>query len=157
MTTGWFVTNVQDARWVERAGFGKRCQFEPDGGFEQLGLQISVIGPGDHSTLYHAEDSQQEDFLVLAGSCVAIVEDEQREVRRWDLVHCPPGTRHVFVNTGDEPCVLLMVGARVGGGIVYPVSPAALAHGAGVETEAHSPQEAYAGLPPWAPTDPIDL
>lgn len=155
MTTGWFVTNVRDAPWIARDGFGRRCRLEPaDARFEQLGLQIGVFGPGEHSTLYHAEDAQQEDFLVLAGSCLAIVEDEERELRQWDLVHCPPGTRHVFVNNGTEPCVLFMVGARVGGGIVYPVSDVALAHGAGVETEAHSPDEAYAGLPPWAPAEP---
>jgi uncharacterized cupin superfamily protein len=154
MVEGWFVINVADARWVAREGFGRRCQFEPeDAKFEQIGIQISVIAAGDHSTLYHAEDSQQEGFLVLSGACLAILEDEERQLRQWDFVHCPPGTQHVFVNTGDEPCALLMVGARVGGGIVYPVSEAALAHGAGVETEAHSANDAYAGLPPWAPTD----
>ncbi len=115
-----------------------------------------MIGPDDRSTLYHAEEAQ-EDFLVLCGSCTAIVEEEERAVKRWDLVHCPPGTRHVFVNNGTEPCVLLMVGARTGGGIHYPVSDVALRHGAGVTAEARSPREAYTGLEPWRPTDPVRL
>jgi uncharacterized cupin superfamily protein len=155
----WFVVNAAepDARWVERAGFGKRCLLEPEGGkFGQLGIHLSVIAPGDRSTLYHAEEAQ-EDFLVLRGSCTAIVEEQERPVKQWDLVHCPPGTRHVFVNDGSEPCVLLMVGARTGGGIHYPVSEVALRHGAGVAVEAHSPHDAYAGLEPWRPTDPVRL
>jgi uncharacterized cupin superfamily protein len=159
VTDAWFVVDARaaEAHWVERAGFGKRCLLEPDGGrFEQLGIHLSVIEPGDRSTLYHAEDAQ-EDFLVLRGSCTAIVEEQERPLKEWDFVHCPPGTRHVFVNQGSEPCVLLMVGARTGGGIHYPVSEVALRHGAGVAVEAHSAQEAYAGLEPWRPTGPAQL
>jgi uncharacterized cupin superfamily protein len=155
----WFVVNAGDAeaRWVERAGFGKRCLLEPEGrGFEQLGIHLSVIEPGDRSTLYHAEEAQ-EDFLVLRGSCTAILEEQERHVMQWDLVHCPPGTHHVFVNEGSEPCVLLMVGARTGGGIHYAVSEIALRHGAGVASEAHSARDAYAGLEPWRPTGPAPL
>jgi uncharacterized cupin superfamily protein len=155
----WFIVNAGEpaARWVERPGFGKRCLFEPeDGGFPQVGIHLSVIGPGDRSTLYHAEEAQ-EDFLVLRGSCTAIVEEEERPVKQWDLVHCPPGTRHVFVNEGSEPCLLLMVGARVGGGIHYPASEVALRHGAGVAVEAHSAKDAYSGLEPWRPADPVRL
>jgi uncharacterized cupin superfamily protein len=159
MSDRWFVVNLGDeaARWVERPGFGKRARLAPeDARFPQVGLHLSVIGPGDHSTLYHAEEAQ-EDFLVLRGSCTAIVEDEERPVRQWDLVHCPPGTRHTFVNTGDEPCVLLMIGARVGAAIVYPVSEIARSHGAGVDVETRSPEVAYAALEPWSPTDPAPL
>jgi uncharacterized cupin superfamily protein len=159
MSDRWFVVNLGDAaaRWVERPGFGKRALLEPeDARFPQVGIHLSVIGPGEHSTLYHAEEAQ-EDFLVLRGSCTAVVEDEERPVGQWDLVHCPPGTRHTFVNTGDEPCVLLMIGARVGAAILYPVSEAALRHGAGVDVETRSPEVAYAALEPWRPTDPAPL
>ena len=159
MADTWFVVDAgeAEARWVERAGFGKRGLLEPEGReFEQVGIHLSVISPGDHSTLYHAEEAQ-EDFLVLRGSCTAILEEHERHLEQWDFVHCPPGTRHVFVNDGSEPCVLLMVGARTGGGIHYPVSEMALRHHAGVETEARSPHDAYAGLAPWQPTSPAAL
>jgi uncharacterized cupin superfamily protein len=159
MPDDWFVVNASDsaARWVERPGFGRRALLEPEEArFPQVGIHLSVIGPGEHSTLYHAEEAQ-EDFLVLRGSCTAIVEEEERSVRQWDLVHCPPGTRHVFVNTGDEPCVLLMIGARSDGAIRYPVSEVALQHDAGVRVEAGSAQDAYAGLEPWRATEPAPL
>lgn len=159
MADTWFVVNARDAaaRWVERPGFGKRCLLEPEGAaFEQIGIHLSVIAPGERSTLYHAEEAQ-EDFLVLRGSCTAIVEEHERVVKQWDLVHCPPGTRHVFVNDGAKPCILLMVGARTGGRIHYPVSEVALRHGAGVAIEARSARDAYAGLEPWRPADPAPL
>jgi uncharacterized cupin superfamily protein len=159
MEDTWFVVNAADeaARWVQRPGFGKRALLEPeDGRFPQVGIHLAVVGPGEHSTLYHAEEAQ-EDFLVLRGSCTAIVEDEERRVRQWDLIHCPSGTRHTFVNDGSEPCVLLMIGARTGGGIHYPASELALRHDAGVRVEARSAEDAYAGLEPWRPADPAAL
>lgn len=98
MADTWFVVNLRDARWVERPGFGKRARLEPqDARFEQLGIQVGVFGAGERSTLYHAE-AGQEGFLVLRGSCLAIVEDEEIPLRQWDYVHCLSWTRHVFVN-----------------------------------------------------------
>ena len=77
--------------------------------------------------MYHAEDAQ-EDFLVLSGECLLIVEGEERRCRQWDFVHCPPMTEHVFVGAGDGPCVVLGVGARRKGAVlVYPVERTALA------------------------------
>src|SRR4051812_14375139 len=161
---GWFVVNAREAAWTSREGFGFRCTFAADGpalrgvetdlkpwSFEQIGITLSIFEPGERSTLYHAELGQQEDFLVLRGSCTLIIEEQERDVQPWDFVHCPSGTRHAFVNNGDEPCVLLMVGARRedAEGIVYPHSEAALKHRAGVEVETTSPHEAYAPYPHW--------
>ena len=159
MADGWFVMNVRDGRWLAREGMGKRVRFEPKGlaRFPQLGIQIGIFGPGEPSTMYHGEDGQ-EDFLVLRGSCLAIVEDEEVQLGQWDFVHCPPGTKHSFVNVGDEQCVLLMVGARGhGDSIVYPRSEVALRHGAGVEQETTSPDVAYAAFGEWEPSEPEEL
>ena len=74
--------------------------------------------------MYHRENAQ-EGFLVLAGECLLIVEEKERRLTAWDFFHCPGGTEHMIVATGEEAAVVLAVGARgrgVGGGIVYPVS-----------------------------------
>jgi uncharacterized cupin superfamily protein len=95
--------------------------------------------------MYHRENAQ-EGFLVLAGECLLIVEEQERRLRAWDFFHCPGGTRHIIVGAGEEAAVVVAVGARgrgVGGGIVYPVSEAAARHGASVERETTSPAEAY--------------
>ena len=151
VTEGWFVVNVRDAAWVTNEVLGSACTFEGEGTppFGEMGFTLGVLQPGKPSALYHRE-SNQEDFLVLAGECLLLIEGEERRLRAWDFVHCPPGTRHTFVGTGHEPCVIFMTGARrEDGTIVYPVSETARAHGAGVEAETNSPSEAYAPFSHW--------
>jgi len=65
--------------------------------------------------MYHGEE-EQEDFIVLSGECLLLIEGEERALKQWDFVHCPPWTEHVFVGAGDGPCVLLAVGSRTSEG-----------------------------------------
>ena len=62
--------------------------------------------------MYHWEDDQ-EDFLVLSGEALLLVEGEERILEQWDLVHCPAKTNHVILGAGAGPCLVLAVGARV--------------------------------------------
>jgi uncharacterized cupin superfamily protein len=166
VSDGWFVVNVKDAAWLTNDAFGARCVFEggmpvlrsrpdlPAHKFAQLGLTLQVLRPGQPSGLYHAE-SNQEDFLVLAGECLLLVEGKERPLKAWDFVHCPPATAHAFVGAGDGPCVIFMTGARTREkDTVYPRSELARRHGAGVETETRSAAEAYAPQPHWQPERP---
>ena len=159
---GWFSVNARDAAWLVNEAFGARCVFEADTPvvrsrpdldvhrFAEIGITLAVLQPGRPSGLYHSETAQ-EDFLVLSGECLAIVEGEERRLRAWDLLHCPPGTAHVFVGAGDSPCVLLMLGARAEGReLRYPADPVAAAHGAAVGEETASAREAYADRPHWS-------
>jgi quercetin dioxygenase-like cupin family protein len=151
VSEGWFVVNVRDAAWITNEAFGARCLFEGDVPalrgrpdlepvrFPDLGIKIAVIEPGQPSGLYHG-DTAQEDFLVLSGECIARVEDEERQLRQWDFLHCAAGTHHGFVGAGDGPCVLLMVGARTPDRVQdYP------------DQRSTSAAEAYVGLPQWQP------
>jgi uncharacterized cupin superfamily protein len=124
--------------------------------FADLGFKLAVIAPGQSSGLYHAE-SNQEDFLVLAGECLLIIQGEERSLRTWDFVHCPAGTEHVFVGAGEGPCAIFMTGGRTRKkSIVYPSSEPARRRGAGVEKETGSPSEAYEPFPHWQPGRPDD-
>jgi uncharacterized cupin superfamily protein len=144
-TEGWFVVNVGEAAWITHPTFGAGCVFESkEAGFAQLGINIQTLLPGEPNCLYHSE-SLQEDFLVLAGECLLLVEGEERRLEAWDFVHAPPGTEHVFVGAGDGPCVILMTGARSKDEkLLYPVAEVAQKHGASAEQETTSAQEAYA-------------
>jgi uncharacterized cupin superfamily protein len=154
-TEGWFVVNVRDASWVTNDVLGACCIFEGgEADFAELGFTIAVLEPGQSGGRYHRE-SNQEDFLVLAGDCVLLIEGEERRLRAWDFVHCPADTEHAFVGAGHGPCLIFMTGGRGGEKrIVYPRSELALHHGAGVETETTSPSEAYAPFPRWQPGKP---
>jgi uncharacterized cupin superfamily protein len=146
---GWFVLSACETQWWQRPGRGVLCEFEGAGfegaaNFTQLGINVQVLGPGEPMAMYHWE-ADQEDFLVLAGEALLIVEGEERPLRRWDFVHCPAGTEHTIVG---GPCVVLCVGARdksTGPDWgAYTVDEAALRHDAGVERETTSPDDAYA-------------
>ena len=144
---GWFIVNARDAEWIHNEKFGAGVTFEGTPEFAHYGINIQVMWPGQPNCYYHAEEGQ-EDFLVLSGECLVLIEGEERRLRPWDLVHCPPFTEHVFVGAGDGPCAILGVGARnAGEGLVYPVLDLALRHGAGVTEEATTGKVAYAGTP----------
>jgi GNAT superfamily N-acetyltransferase len=145
---GWFVVNARESRWRSEGPLGSYCTFEGKRRFPQLGLNISVLGPGEALGMYHRENAQ-EGFLVLAGTCRLIVEGEERALRQWDFFHCPPGTEHIVVAGPDESAIVLAAGARgrgVGGGVVYAVCEAAARYGASVEHETTSSAEAYANV-----------
>jgi quercetin dioxygenase-like cupin family protein len=145
---GWFVVNAREARWRDSGPFGVYCDFEGKRRFPQLGINISVLEPGQSLGFYHRE-AGQEGFLVLAGTCVLIVEDEERQLEAWDFFHCPPHTAHMLVGSGDGLAVVLAVGARGlrRKGLVYLPSKAAKKHGVSVTRETTKPAEAYASVP----------
>ena len=152
---GWFVLNAREARWRDRPGRGKSLPFEGPLEFPQLGITLFVLGPGEPIGMYHWE-ADQEDFLVLSGEALLLVEGEERPLRQWDFVHCPPRTNHMIVGAGDGLCAVLAVGAREhqegpdwGG---YPVDELAARHGASVERETNDVEEAYARFPDPVPT-----
>ena len=85
---GWFVVNVADASWFDHDEFGASCEFESSNAeFRELGIRICVLLPGQPNGLYHREETQ-EDFLVLSGECLLLVEGEERRLRAWDFFHC---------------------------------------------------------------------
>ncbi len=121
----------------------------------RVGITLFVLGAGEPIGMYHWE-ADQEDFLVVSGEALLIIEGEERHLRQWDFVHCPAETQHMIVGAGDAPCAVVAVGAREhqesadwGG---YTVDDVALRHGAGVTQETADPEQAYARFPEPVPT-----
>jgi uncharacterized cupin superfamily protein len=152
---GWFVLNARDAVWRYVDGRGGHSEFEGEREFPQLGINLRILGPGEPMSMYHWE-ADQEDFLVLVGEALLIAEGEERPLRAWDFVHCPPGMKHTIVGVGEGNCLIVAVGARDrstgpdwGG---YSVDEAATRHNAGVDEDTTSPKEAYGKVPHRQPT-----
>jgi len=140
---GWFVLSARDVPWWRSEEKGQGTEFEGKHELPQVGLHLHVLMPGQHG-VYHGERGQ-EDFLVVSGECVLVIEGEERRLKAWDFVHCPPWTQHVFVGAGDGPCVIVMTGSRMfGSDVLYPVNDVAAKHGASVLEETSSWEEAHA-------------
>jgi uncharacterized cupin superfamily protein len=157
---GWYVLNMRDAEWRYVDGRGAVCVVSDD--FEgwrresdQLGVNAFVLMPGEPMSMYHWE-ADQEDFLVVSGEAILIVEGEERQLQAWDFVHCPPKTKHVLVGGGDGPCLVIAVGAREHSeepnSIGFPADEAAKLHGASVEEDTMDPEAVYGPLPAREPT-----
>jgi uncharacterized cupin superfamily protein len=143
VSPGWFVVNLTDACWLEAEESGHWTDFEPPGGFEHYGIGVHVLPPGKPNGKYHSENVQ-EDFLVLSGECILVVEDEERHLKAWDFFHCAPGTNHILVGAGDTPCAILMAGLRgEDKELHYPVSDVAGRYGASTPEETDAPVVAY--------------
>jgi uncharacterized cupin superfamily protein len=156
---GWFVLNMRDAVWRHVDGRGAVSliadDFEDARQFEQLGVNPFVLRPGEPMALYHWE-ADQEDFLVVAGEAVLISEGEERQLRAWDFVHCPPNTKHVIIGAGSGPCLVIAVGSRERStgpnSLGFTVDEVAKRHGASVEEDTMDGGVAYAPFPRREPT-----
>ena len=154
---GWFILNARDAPWYERNGRGFYCEFEgleeqePD--FSQLGINVQVLRPGEPMSMYHWE-ADQEDFLVVAGEAVAIVEGEERPLRRWISSTVRP-RRSTRSSVQAKACASSSQSgatarqerrsARAG---APTVDEAAARHGTSVDEDTTVPKEAYARFAP---------
>jgi uncharacterized cupin superfamily protein len=144
---GWFVLNARDSRWYYIAGRGAFCDFEGEQkDWTQLGINISRLGPNEAMAMYHWE-ADQEDFLVVYGEALLVIEGEERQLRQWDFVHCPPDTKHTILGAGEDGCVVVALGAREhqnspgwGG---YTADEVARRHDASVEQDTTNPDDAY--------------
>ncbi len=139
-----FVINLADAPARGHPRRATYVELEPDGvTWPDTGVNVQVMQPGQANCRYHSEPVQ-EDFLVLHGQCLAIVDGEERALRQWDFLHCPAGTEHVFVGAGDGPCAVLMIGSRREDACHYSVNELAARYGASVSEETDDPAQAYA-------------
>ena len=89
VSTGWFVMNARGARWFDKPGQGHSLpltghdEYEAETFFPMLGMAIQVVDPGEPTGTYHWE-TEQEDFLVLSGEALLIVEGQEHRLKQWD-------------------------------------------------------------------------
>jgi uncharacterized cupin superfamily protein len=139
-----FVMSLSAARALSRPRRAMLLDLEPEGtAWPDLGVNVQVMQPGQPNCRYHSEPVQ-EDFLVLHGECVVILDGEERPLRQWDFVHCPAGTEHVFVGAGEGASAVLMIGSRREEAAHYPVNEVAARYDASVTAATDDPAEAYA-------------
>jgi uncharacterized cupin superfamily protein len=153
--SAWWIRNVRELRWQENE-LGATCEFDKHTDrFEEFGINLTVLQPGQPMTMYHRE-RYQEGFLILRGECLLVVEGREVPMQQWDYFHCPPDVAHAIVGAGEGTALVLAVGNRIGPDVIlYPRHETALKHAAGVEVETPEPREAYAKFTRPAPDVPF--
>jgi uncharacterized cupin superfamily protein len=147
------IVNLADAVTRSHPKRATVIDFESDDApWPDTGVNVQIMQPGQPNCKYHSEPVQ-EDFLVLHGECIAIIDGEERPLRQWDFFHCPAGVAHVFVGAGDGPCAVLMIGSRRRDEAHYPLSEVAAKFDASAAAPTDQPEEAYAEWrqDPWEP------
>jgi len=76
-------------------------------GVTSFGLNQILLRPGQRGRI-HRHASQEEVYVVLAGTLTLIVEGEARELGQGELVRVAPGVRRQLVNRGAGEDVLLL-------------------------------------------------
>jgi uncharacterized cupin superfamily protein len=84
------------------------------------GLQHVEVAPGKESTALHCHSLEEEIFVILGGTGVLVLGDEETQVRAGHVVARPAGTgiAHVF-RAGDEQLNYLAYGMRDPGDVCY--------------------------------------
>jgi uncharacterized cupin superfamily protein len=79
-------------------------------GSDHLGVSYIRWAPGRRSNRGHAHREQEEVYVVLDGSGSVKLDDEARELRRWDVVRVAPATFRGF-SAGPDGLEVLAIGS----------------------------------------------
>jgi uncharacterized cupin superfamily protein len=122
--------NDLDARELSYDGlserFGERASISRPLGLTRLGVHRDRLAPGERSSLPHAERTEEEMVVVIAGYPSAWIQGELYRLRPGDVVVFEPGTgiAHTIVNDSAAPVDLLVVGERrEDNQWMYPLDP----------------------------------
>jgi mannose-6-phosphate isomerase-like protein (cupin superfamily) len=97
---------------AKRLGLPGRVSLEPVSGEigSRVSFRIATIAapqPGDKPRGPHLHRDFEECIYVLSGQGTMHAENGQHPVKPGDILLVPAGERHMTVNTGSEPLVLL--------------------------------------------------
>jgi mannose-6-phosphate isomerase-like protein (cupin superfamily) len=97
---------------AKRLGLPGRTSLEPVCG--EIGSRVSFriaeiapVKPGDKPRGPHLHDGFEECIYVLRGTGVMHAESGEIPIKPGDIVLVPPNEKHMTLNTGPEPLVLL--------------------------------------------------
>jgi mannose-6-phosphate isomerase-like protein (cupin superfamily) len=97
---------------AKRLGLPGRTSLEPVSG--EIGsrvtfriAEVAPVKPGDAPRGPHHHKGFEECIYVLRGTGVSHSESGEIPIKPGDIVLIPPNEKHMTVNTGSEPLVLL--------------------------------------------------
>ncbi len=82
----------------------------------ELGVSYFRYAPGFRSPVGHRHREQEEVYVVIAGSGRVKLDDEVRDLRRWDVLRVAPPVVRAFEAGSDGLELIAAGGARPEGG-----------------------------------------
>jgi mannose-6-phosphate isomerase-like protein (cupin superfamily) len=77
---------------------------------EQMGVSYERLAPDFRTPFGHKHKTQEEVYVIIAGSGRVKIDDEVHDVRQWDAVRVGPGTMRNF-EAGPDGLELIAMGA----------------------------------------------
>jgi mannose-6-phosphate isomerase-like protein (cupin superfamily) len=116
---GWTLRNLKDDVENSAERFGLAPDLETRFGRKPLeleggGFSYQRLGPGYVLPFGHTHRSQEEVYVVLAGSGRAKLDGEVRELKQWDALRVPAPVARGFA-AGPDGMELLVIGFGEGG------------------------------------------
>jgi mannose-6-phosphate isomerase-like protein (cupin superfamily) len=81
-----------------------------------LGVSLWQYAPNVRNPVAHRHREQEEAYVVVAGSGRVRLDDEIRDVRRWDVIRLAPGVLRGFESGPDGLELIAIGGPRPEGG-----------------------------------------
>jgi mannose-6-phosphate isomerase-like protein (cupin superfamily) len=115
----WSIVNLKDDVENSAERFGLAPDLEARFGRGPLGLEgggfsYQRYAPNVAGSTAHRHRAQEEVYVVLSGSGRVKLDDEVRELRRWDVVRVPAPVARGFAS-GPDGLELLAIGFGEGG------------------------------------------
>ena len=105
--------------------FGLSTRLGEHAGLRRIGVNVDLVRPGERSTKFHWHHEEEECFLVLSGTGILMVGNDQYRVGPGDFFakREGPARPHQFVNDGDQDLRILTIGEHRGDRVEYPPAP----------------------------------
>jgi uncharacterized cupin superfamily protein len=96
----------KDYLGIEQIFLGKAA------GSERVYVNIDHVKPNNFSSKYHSHSAQEEFFIILSGSGVLRMNNNEVPVKKGDFVAKPAGdgNAHQFYNTGEDILEIMDIG-----------------------------------------------
>jgi quercetin dioxygenase-like cupin family protein len=109
------LRELEDSAVAGGLGDTLEARFARDAlGCERIGLSLQRIKPGVRGPVAHRHETDEEVYVVVAGSGRAVVDGEVVELRPWSALRIAPGGARGF-KAGPDGLELLAFGEHVEG------------------------------------------
>jgi uncharacterized cupin superfamily protein len=117
MAEGYTIKSVDDFEVMEGSGGATWRLARKTLGAEAFGFNVVDIGPGGEIPAHnHAEEDQEEVFIVLDGQGTIVTGDEEHDAPAGTYCRFAPDVNRTIRNKSDAPVRALLIGVPVKSG-----------------------------------------